>query len=116
MKKNAKSLQLIEKGFELGKKEGIHIPILQNNEGVTPIDVVLEVEQTEYKFFNHPKIIDPLDDHSKVSEKEQRLNVLAATKFFDNIKDYCYLHGSPYLASAVNSAISASVSGIGDYL
>lgn len=55
LKRDDNSLNVIKTAFEAAKEYGIELPILANNNGLTPLDIVLEVDQPTDDVFKTPQ-------------------------------------------------------------
>jgi len=47
----------MDRGFKLSKNKGYELPIQYNNQGVTPIEYVLDIKCDDFKIFRQPLIV-----------------------------------------------------------
>ena len=86
--------------FEIGQP--LHIPIIKDAVGNTPLDSALGLEKSDEIFKN--------------TDKNAYTNIELASIFFESIKDYPELHSTPYIVKAIIEAVKNRLPGIGAFL
>lgn len=104
LRRDDHSLDVIRTGFKVAKEYNLELPMMVNNEGRTPLDIVLDVDQPLGQMYQVPIISKENDSEVSLLQKKTE-NLLIANLLLENIKDYSFLHSGPDLSMSIVKAV-----------